>query len=118
MKHIFSFKEHDVLGKVFSKYLDTVQQPKEIITVTSDTPAMDCLKLIKFHKILCLPVMNVHHEDRVVGLVDVMDLVSYVVTLYDRTKGTEKEVNAYFNFDNVFARFLEGKRASDLMSMY
>lgn len=118
VKHILHFKDHDAMGKVFSKYLDpvTVERP-ELVTVMSDTTAMDCLKLIRENKFLCLPVMNPHHEDRIVGLIDVMDLASYVVTLYDRTKGTEKEVGSYFNFNNVFQRFLEGRRASDLMSM-
>jgi len=105
------------MGKVFSKYLDPVTMEKpDLVTVTTDTSAMDCLKLIREHKFLCLPVMNPHHEDRIVGLIDVMDLTAYVVTLYDRTKGTEKEVGSYFNFNNVFQRFLEGRRASDLMN--
>jgi len=51
--------------------------------------------------------MNPHHEDRIVGLVDLMDLTSYVVTLYDRTKGVEGEENVYFNFDRVFQKYLE-----------
>jgi CBS-domain-containing membrane protein len=118
VKQMLHFKDHDAMGKVFSKYLDPVTMEKsELVTVTTDTSAMECLKLIREHKFLCLPVMNPHHEDRIVGLIDVMDLAAYVVTLYDRTKGTEKEVGSYFNFDNVFQRFLEGRRASDLMSM-
>lgn len=117
VKQMLRFKDHDAMGKVFSKYLDpaTMERP-DLVTVMSDTTAMDCLKILREHKFLCLPVMNPHHEDRIVGLIDVMDLAAYVVTLYDRTKGTEKEVGTYFNFDTVFQRFLEGRRASDLMN--
>jgi len=56
------------------------------------------------------------HTDRIVGLIDVMDICSFVVTLYDRTKGVEDEIHAVFSFDRVFTQILEGRKASEIMN--
>lgn len=110
-------KSHDPLGHVFSKYLyHEHREHRALITVGADATALECLRIMKKEKLLCLPVMNLHHEDRVIGLIDVMDISAYVVTLYDRTKGKELESGAQFNFDTVFNTFLEGRKATDLMN--
>jgi CBS domain-containing protein len=60
--------------------------------------------------------MDVEQSDRIVGLIDVMDICSFVVTLYDRTKGVEKEIHAVFSFDRVFTEILDGRKASEVMN--
>jgi CBS domain-containing protein len=45
-----------------------------------------------------------------------MDISSFVVTLYGRTKGVEKELHAVFSFDKVFTQILEGRKASEVMN--
>ena len=84
-----SFLKNDVLGHIYSKYkpFDRISSnQKKIITVDSETSALECLKKLQKERILCLPVMDNQHRDRIVGLIDVMDICSFVVTLYDRTK--------------------------------
>jgi CBS domain-containing protein len=111
---------NDVLGSIYSKYkpFDRKSSPqkKRIIKVNSDTSALDCLRILQFERILCLPVMDIEYTDRIVGLIDVMDICSFVVTLYDRTKGVEEEIHAVFSFDRVFTQILQGRKASEVMN--
>jgi CBS domain-containing protein len=110
--------KNDVLGRVYSKYkpFDRKSTQKKITTVNSDTSALECLKILQDARILCLPVMDGEQPDRIVGLIDVMDICSFVVTLYDRTKGVEKEIHAVFSFDRVFTEILDGRKASEVMN--
>jgi CBS domain-containing protein len=113
------FLKNDVLGHLYSKYkpFDKISaNQKKIFSVDSETSALECLKKLQKEKILCLPVMDIHHRDRIVGLIDVMDICSFVVTLYDRTKGVENEIHAVFSFDRVFTQILEGRKATEIMN--
>jgi CBS domain-containing protein len=110
--------KNDILGCVYSKYkpFDRKSNQKKIITVNSETSALECLKILQNARILCLPVVDIEQTDRIVGLIDVMDICSFVVTLYDRTKGVEKEIHAVFSFDRVFTEILDGRKASEVMN--
>jgi CBS domain-containing protein len=109
----------DVLGSIYSQYKPFDRKSstqKRIISVDAETSALDCLKILQGDRILCLPVMDSEYTDQIVGLIDVMDICSFVVTLYDRTKGVESEIHAVFSFDRVFTQILEGRKASEIMN--
>jgi len=111
-------KENDILSRNYSKYKPFDQIPSEngTFVVNSETSALECLILLQRERILCLPVMDVEQTDQIVGLIDVMDICSFVVTLYDRTKGIENQIHALFSFDRVFSQILEGRKASEVMN--
>lgn len=113
-------KKNDILSRNYSRYKPFDQLPNEngIFAVNSETSALECLMLLQRERILCLPVMDVECTDRIVGLIDVMDICSFVVTLYDRTKGIENQIHALFSFDRVFSQILIGRKASEVMSVY
>jgi hypothetical protein len=101
----------EVLSHKFDKlYPD--REEESILAVNTASPALLSMEKLKEHNIFCFPVMNADHEQRIVGLLDLVDVCAFVVKLWD------EQPEDSVRFDVQFKNALEGKTASDVMSMY
>lgn len=102
----------EVLNKKFDKlYPD--REEDSILAVNLESPALRCLEKLKEHNIFCFPVMNPEHEQRLAGLLDLVDVCAFVVKLWDENPGTSS-----LKFDKLFEASLRDRTAADVMSMY
>jgi len=100
----------DKLNKKFDKFFPD-REEGSIFAVSLDTPALQCVQELKEHNVVCFPVMNRTHEDRLEGLIDLVDICAFVVKLWD----THQEVNS-IKFEKLFWESLRWKTAGDVMN--
>jgi len=99
----------ELLNQRFDKlYPD--KEESAILAINLNSPASRCLSKLDEHKVFCFPVMNPDHGDRVVGLLDRVDVCAYAIHMWDEL-GSEPE-----KFDEVFASTLESKTAEAVMN--
>eukprot|EP01126_Amoeba_proteus_P012416 TRINITY_DN1510_c0_g1_i5.p1 TRINITY_DN1510_c0_g1~~TRINITY_DN1510_c0_g1_i5.p1 ORF type:complete len:342 (+),score=40.21 TRINITY_DN1510_c0_g1_i5:62-1087(+) len=101
---------HKCLQRRFIKMYP--EKPDHIVTVVSDTPALRCLETLKVENVFCCPVVDRDHEERVIGLIDLVDICAFVVRLYDENPRATNPSK----FDQLFAENLSFRIAAELMN--
>lgn len=119
-----SYPMAEYLNKQFL-HLFPAKDESSLITVTTNTPyvfpfqrvevflsGIVCLKTLRDNNIFCCPVMSSEHEDRVVGLISLVDVAAFAVQLFDTNPSRTR-----VNFDALYENALKVSTAHELYSM-
>jgi len=104
--------------EVLNNKFDKLYPDKEssILAVSTETPALQCLKKFRELNIFCFPVVNPEHKSKLVGLVDLIDIAAYVLDMWDSQSRYDNAAVSSVTFDLLFNNMINNKTVSDFMN--